>query len=191
MSKANEEFQALLQRVLEGSDEAAHELFRDYAPYLVHVIRKRLHQRLRSQFDSQDFVQDVWASFFATGPRNRVFQSSDDLVAFLTRLARNKVIDAVRNRAQTQKRELSREQSLDDSTRFDKEMLVGDEPTPSQTIGTSEEWQAFFRKQPLVYRRVYVLMRAGRTQAEIAHELGLDPRMVSHVVKLLTPEAIS
>ncbi len=150
-----------MQRVLAGSDEAAQELFDGYAPYLMYAIRRRLSPRIRSTFDSQDFVQDVWASFFAEPAEKRVFETPDELVAFLTALARNKVIDATRQRTQTQKRDVNREESLDDSRKFNKELIVGNDPSPSQVLMSQEDWRAFLRKQPPVYRRALILLRAA------------------------------
>ncbi len=190
MSKLDDDFQALMQRVLAGSDEAARELFDGYAPYLVHAIRSRLSARIRSKFDSQDFAQDVWASFFAESVEKRVFDTPDALVAFLTSLARNKVIDAVRQRTQTQKHDVKREQSID-SQRFDKDQLAADQVTPSQIVMGHEEWRAFLGKQPPVYRRMFILLRAGKTPIEIAKELGVHARTVRRVVSRFAPEAIS
>jgi RNA polymerase sigma factor (sigma-70 family) len=190
MSKLDEDFQALMQRVLAGSDEAARELFDGYAPYLLRAIRRRLSGRIRSKFDTQDFAQDVWASFFAESPQKRVFDTPEHLVAFLTRLAQNKVIDAVRQRAQAQKRDVSREQSID-SQRFDKEQLAANQATPSQIVMSKEEWRAFLGKQPPVHRRIFILLRTGKTPVEIAAELGVHPRTVRRIVDRLGPERIS
>jgi RNA polymerase sigma factor (sigma-70 family) len=191
MAKPNEDFQALMQRVLAGSDEAAQELFDRYAPYLLRAIRRRLNSRIRAKFDSQDFAQEVWASFFAESPNKRVFDSPSSLVAFLTILARNKVVEAVRQRTQTLKRDVAREQSLDDSRSFDKGRIVGNEPTPSQVVMSQEEWGAFLGKQPPVYRRVLILLRAGSSPVEIAKELGVHRRTVLRIAGRFAPEAIS
>ena len=53
----------LMRSVREGSEDAARMLFDRYAPHIRRVVRRKLHQKLRPQFDSVDFVQDVWASF--------------------------------------------------------------------------------------------------------------------------------
>src|SRR5581483_2343423 len=62
-------FAELMDEVRLGSHEAAEELWRRYGPYVVHVVRRSLHHRLRARFDSQDFAQAAWASFFAELPR--------------------------------------------------------------------------------------------------------------------------
>lgn len=185
--RTTEEFHTLMQQVLTGSEEAAQELFRDYEPYLLKVIRRRLDKRMRSKFDSLDFAQDVWASFFAELPEKRSFASPEELVAFLTTLARNKVVDAVRRRVQTNKHDIDREQSLDDSRRFDKEKLPADQQTPSQIMMSQEEWPAFLSKLPLVYRQIFIMLREGITQEAIARELGLHPRTVNRIVMRNAP----
>jgi hypothetical protein len=50
------EIAALMERIQEGSQDAVRELLDQYGSHLVRVIRRRLSQRLRSQFDSADFV---------------------------------------------------------------------------------------------------------------------------------------
>src|ERR1019366_3750089 len=121
MLKTGDEFHALMQRVLAGSDEATQELFRHYEPFLLQAIRRRLAKRIRSKFDSLDFVQDVWASFFAERTEERTFANPDQLLAFLTKLAQNKVIDVARQRLRTTKHDVHRERSIDHSKAFDKQ----------------------------------------------------------------------
>jgi RNA polymerase sigma factor (sigma-70 family) len=191
MLNSEQAFQALMQQVIGGSDEAARQLFRDFEPALLRAIRGRLSNRIRSKFDSRDFAQDVWASFFAELPEKRAFKSTDELVLFLTRVAKNKVIDALRQRLKTQKYAQGREQSLDDSTRFDKDALAGVQPTPSQIMMTQEEWGEFLRRQPLVYRRIFILLRAGKTQEAIAGELGISRKTVHRVICAADPRRAS
>lgn len=187
MQRSDEEFNALMQKVLAGSEEAAQELFRDYEPYLLHAIRRKLNKKIRPKFDSIDFAQDVWASFFAHAQDDRVFETPEDLVAFLTRLAQNKVIDVTRQQLKAKKRNVNREQSMDDSTRFNKESIQGNQPTPSQIVSSQEEWREFLRKQPLVYRRIFILLREGKSATEIAEELNIHPRTVHRVAERFVP----
>src|SRR5262249_33295641 len=153
-------------------------LFHDYGPLLLRAIRKRLTKRIRSKFDSTDFAQDVWASFYARERDNCRFQSPEDLLAFLTKVAHNKVAEKTRQPLKLQKYNVTREQSMDDSTKFDRERLIGNQPTPSYIAMSQEEWNEFLRKQPLVYRRIFILLREGKTRAEIAEEIGISVRTV-------------
>jgi len=190
MAKTSQEFQALMERVLSGSEEAAEELFREYEPYLLHAIRRHLSKSIRSKFDSLDFAQDVWASFYTRFPGKVSFHSAEELFSYLTTLARNMVIDAYRRR-NAQRRDGGREQSLDDSTRFDKHGLHGNQQTPSQILMTDEEWTVFLRKQPPVYRCVFLLLREGKTHEEIAGKLNISIKTVARIIDSRLPGGMS
>ena len=186
MPKTEAEFNELMRDVLAGSEAAAQQLFRDYEPHLLRAIRRRLNKKMRPKFDSVDFAQDVWASFFAEDPEKRVFDSAEDLIRFLIRLASNKVADAARKQFKTQKCNIEREQSIEDPS-VQKHNLMGAQPTPSQIVMSEEEWGVFLRRQPLVYRRILVLLREGRTPDSIADELKIHARTVYRVAERLAP----
>ena len=76
------------------------------------MVRRQLPRLLRSRFDSLDFLQSVWGSFFRrmrTAPTE--FEDSRHLVAFLARAAKNKVIDEYR-RSASRKHDMHREEPL-------------------------------------------------------------------------------
>src|SRR5581483_7584940 len=102
----------LMQRVQAGSGEAAEELLQTYGPHVIRTVRRRLDRRLRKRFDSTDFVQDVWASFFKTCRAATAFEQPEQLAGYLTRMARNKVVEEFRASIQGGKRNVNREQSL-------------------------------------------------------------------------------
>src|SRR4051794_29206209 len=58
----------LRERVRAGDEGAVRELVAVFGPSLLHAARARLPQKLRAKYDSQDIVQDVWASFFGGLP---------------------------------------------------------------------------------------------------------------------------
>src|SRR5262245_41197954 len=55
---------ALLERIRAGDEVAARELLARYEAQVRLVVRRQLPKLLRSRFDSLDFLQSVWASFF-------------------------------------------------------------------------------------------------------------------------------
>jgi DNA-directed RNA polymerase specialized sigma24 family protein len=57
-------FQETMRRAIDGSQEDIQRLINEYGDCIQRVVRRRLDTRLRSKFDSLDFVQMVWASFF-------------------------------------------------------------------------------------------------------------------------------
>src|SRR5687768_16029897 len=86
-------FDELLGRVQQGQDGAAEEFVARYGPHVLRAVRRGLHRRLRSKFDSEDFVQAVWASFFGDLCRSEKNVQLDDVIAYLKAMARNKIID--------------------------------------------------------------------------------------------------
>src|SRR5438552_17620213 len=96
MAEEQASFADLMRRIQEGSEEAARQLVQQYGPHIFLVVRRRLPEKLRPRFDSADFVQSVWASFFANRAELGRFQNAENLIAFLVVLAQNKVIDETR-----------------------------------------------------------------------------------------------
>jgi RNA polymerase sigma-70 factor (ECF subfamily) len=188
MPQEDDQFHELMRKAMAGSDAAARELFAKYELVLLQAIRRKLNKKVRSKFDSQDFAQDVWASFFTEPAEKRVFEKPENLLAFLTALAKNKVAEAMRQRLTIQKYDVRRERSLDDSRIMLKEQLVARQPTASYVAMTKEEWNTFLSKQPLVYRRIFILLRDGHTHEQIATELGINVRTIGRVVAKATNE---
>jgi DNA-directed RNA polymerase specialized sigma24 family protein len=93
---ADTRFEALIRRCRSGSAAAIRELLDAYGPYVLRVVRRRLSPQLRRVFDSQDFFQDVWHSFFQRFPHRLNFSSPKALQVFLGKMANNKVVDACR-----------------------------------------------------------------------------------------------
>src|SRR3954447_13443640 len=104
--------QDILVRIQQGDEHAAQELLACYEAEVRLVVRRQLPRLLRSRFDSLDFLQSVWGSFFhriRTGPND--LREEQNLITFLAWAARNKVIDEYR-RAATRKQDVRREEPL-------------------------------------------------------------------------------
>lgn len=187
MSGNDDEFRLLMEQVLAGDANAASVLQQRYGPAIHQAVRTKLNRQLRSKFDSLDFVQDVWLSFFANPPAEDRFLRAENLVAYLAQVARNKVVDVFRQQ-RTKKWDVRREHfSLNDSTDGSLTLLPAPQPTPSETVSRGEEWQRLLESQPPVYRRVLILLREGKKPPEIAAELDLHVRTVRRVIaKVLT-----
>jgi RNA polymerase sigma factor (sigma-70 family) len=184
----DEEFRALSARLAAGDPDAPRELVDQYGTYLLRVIRSRLHRKLRPKFDSLDFAQDVWASFFAGVPGRFTFETPGHLLAFLEVVARNKVAEAVRDRMMRQKYNVNcEERSLDDSRAAPSAEPVARSPTPSTVAMSHEEWDRLLARQPLVYQHILLSRREGKTIEQIAGDLGLSERQVRRVVTQFLP----
>ncbi len=118
MTGREAEFDRLLEEVRNGSQEAAQQFVEEFGPAILRVIRRRLERRMRSAYDSCDFVQDVFASFFRAPPSQDTFLTLDALRKYLETMAQRKVADATRKRLIHQAANLNRENSLDGSAQL-------------------------------------------------------------------------
>jgi RNA polymerase sigma factor (sigma-70 family) len=176
-------FYQLLQGIQDGSEEAARQFLARYGKYIRHVVRRHMMQKLRARFDSEDFLQDVCASFFSHPPGPEDFADPAALLAFLGKIARNKVTDAARQ-GLAQRQDMNRVNSLDGSAEFAAENLPSGDPTPSEVVRTEETWQALAGPHAHQRKLLYML-RNGYTQEEIARVLGLSVRHVKRLVQQL------
>lgn len=181
-----QDFSLLWGRVQSGCPQAAQELYDRYSPHIRRVVRRQLHQRMRAQFDSADFLQSVWASFFKGVPERYHFDGPDALVGFLCRVASNKVTETFRQRMQAEKYNLNRERSLE---QLAEERLVHPTsrlPSPSQVASANERWERMMAGQPERHRTILEMLRQGHTHQEIADNLGLHPKVVQRFLRKLS-----
>jgi RNA polymerase sigma-70 factor (ECF subfamily) len=188
MDAREDEFRVLMEQARAGSQDAMCELVERYAPHIVRAVRRKLSNAIRAKFDSVDFVQAVWASFFAT-PRGFVgFDRPEELMGYLVTLAHNKVVDEIRRRMKTEKYNVNRERSLDDSDLHVGRSLAGLEPSPSEVAVADELWKRLLKGLPEHYRRILELRREGNTQQQIADELGLNEKTVRRAIQRIYDE---
>lgn len=188
MSESSAHFSDLMQQVRQGSDTAARELLIRYGDHILRAVRRRLHQRMRSKFDSQDFVQAVWASFFADLPHASRLACPRDLIAFLARTAANKVVGEHRRRMTGLKRNINREISIENCSASSDFPLASAEPTASQVAIANEQWGRLVADQPDHYRRVLELRVSGATIEQISEEMNLHERTVRRILQKLSQQ---
>jgi RNA polymerase sigma factor (sigma-70 family) len=187
---AQTEFGPLLERVRKGDEEAARQLIENYGPHILRVVRRRLNRKLRSKFDSIDFVQAVWASFFARREEIARFQQPEEIVAFLGAVATNKVIDEVRMRLQHRRRRVEEEELLEPGTPRHDAALAADQPTPSEAVALKELWEYLLEDQPSHFRRILHMRRSGLPYEEIARRTGTPERTVRRIIEKLVSKRI-
>lgn len=183
--KDKDDFAELMERVRTMSDGAAKELVERYGEHILRVIRWRMHRRLRPKFDSQDFMQSVWASFFALPLGRYDFGQPEELAHFLAGLASNKVVEAVRKRLRTVKYSVDREEvSLNDSQAAP--MLPefpSRGPTPDEIAIAKEEWQKVVQDRPSHHQSILNAATSGKTLRELAAEIGVTERTIRRVLR--------
>jgi RNA polymerase sigma factor (sigma-70 family) len=171
----------LLTRIQNGDEEAARELLTTYEAKVRLVVRRQLPRLLRSRFDSLDFLQSVWGSFFRrvrTGPND--LEEEKNLIAFLAWAARNKVIDEYR-RAASLSQDIHREEPLTPrGSGGENPLMSGD--TPSQLVQAREMYERLRDMLPEERRVILELKAAGHTSKEIGDRLGLSERTVQRVL---------
>lgn len=178
-------FRDLMEQVKCGSDRAVERLLELYGDHIYRAVRRRLNRALRSKFDSQDFVQAVWTSFFAHRDDIMRFKTHEELIAFLARVASNKVIDECRHHMRTQKSNVNRERSLSrEGDRAD--FLPASDPTPSEVAIANEQFARITEGQPSHYRMIVELRTRGETYEQIAARLGVNEKTVRRVLKKLS-----
>lgn len=176
-----DEFGALMDRARKGDGDASRVLYTRYSAFVRAAVRRQLHPRLRPQYDSLDFVQDVWKSFLATPPNRLRFDSPQALVGFLTTVARNKVVEEFRRRFATEKNDITREQPLGPAEEF----VPARQPSPSQWAVAGERWEHIVRQFPDGYRAILERLRAGYTPQEIAGQAGVSLSTLNRIVRRL------
>jgi RNA polymerase sigma-70 factor (ECF subfamily) len=172
-----QEFEALMQRIRAGEPEAARELFELYGKQIQIVVRRRMSRFLRSQYDSVDFSQDAWASFFHIPPERITFRTPDELVTFLCCLAQNKLNDAYRWR-RTKKRSCQKFESLEARG----EELAGQHAAPSQFAIAEEQWVRLIQGKSPRVRRALEMVREGCELQEISQTLGVHPKKIQRLL---------
>jgi RNA polymerase sigma factor (sigma-70 family) len=179
-----------LARIQAGDEVAARELLSRYEAEVRLVVRRQLPRLLRSRFDSLDFLQSVWGSFFRrvrSGPGPAEFEDSRHLVAFLARAAKNKVIDEYR-RAASRKQDMHREEPLwSDGARARE--VAADIDTPSELAQAREAFGRLRDLLPAERQAILDLKAEGLSSRDIGERLGISERTVQRVLEDLRKRA--
>jgi RNA polymerase sigma factor (sigma-70 family) len=180
--RGESELTEFLRRIQAGDEGAARELLSRFEAEVRLVVRRQLPRLLRSRFDSLDFLQSVWGSFFRrmrTAPTE--FEDSRHLVAFLARAAKNKVIDEYR-RAASRKQDMHREEPL-----WGDGLRPRDVPDPTDSpseVAQAHEVLGRLRELMPADRRSILEMKAeGLSSKDIGERLGSSERTVQRVLE--------
>jgi RNA polymerase sigma factor (sigma-70 family) len=137
---------------------------------------------LRPKFDSEDFVQAVWASFFADFGHLGARCQIRDIAADLAAIAKHKTIDEVRRRLHTRKRVIYREVAWHRCGEARLAAVHKRLPEPMEAAEAKEAWSRLARGRSERSVQIFEMRRGGASHVEIAQHLGVNERTVRRVL---------
>lgn len=182
------EFTGLLMRVRAGDEQAARQLLEAFEGELRLMVRVRLPNALRNQYDSMDFVQAAWASVLVgPGACDAHFEGPRQFLRYLSGVVQNKVWEEYRRRTRTKKYELAREERLYVRKGDHEEVreVVAPGPTPSQELQARDRLGQLLAGRSPAEIEVLELRRQGLTFQEIADRTGWHERTVRRLIDAL------
>lgn len=166
---ADQGFAATIERIRCGDSEAAEQLLREYEPLVRRQVRMRLSDtRLSRLYDSMDYSQSVFASFFLRAVDGQFeIHEPQDLLRLLVTMTRNKIADSARKQL-SDKRDGGR--SDVDSQVF--QAVPSDEESPSQLVSFRELMEQAQQRMNPDECAIAALRRDGLSWDEVAERLG-------------------
>jgi len=181
----DEDFTGLMARAKAGDPAAIRDFLSRFEPEVRMMVRARLPKKLRTQFDSLDFVQAVWQSFFVEPALDAPnFDKVEHLRGFLAGVVRNKVFEQHRRLTKTEKYDVSREERLY-VRRGDRDVpreVVSPDPSPSQEAQETDCMTQLTAGRSQREVDVISLRRLGLTFDEIAIRTGVNERTVRRII---------
>jgi RNA polymerase sigma-70 factor (ECF subfamily) len=175
------EFEILLAQVRDGSEKATTELVERYGRQLLLFVRRKMRRgKLRSKFDSVDFVQSIWAAFFAVSGRMDDFNTADSLVRYLSGMAKNRLANEFRKRFELLKYNIKLEVDMDEPRST---ALPADVPSASQVAIAREVLDRILEGRTELQQQVIKLRLSGHRYVEIASMLRIDEGSARRIVR--------
>jgi len=182
----DDDFADLMARAKAGDPAAIREFLLRFEPEVRMMVRARLPKRLRTQFDSLDFVQAVWQSFFSDLPNDTPdFVKVEHVHGFLAGVVRNKVYEQDRKLTRTAKYNVSREERLY-IRRGDRDVpreVISPDPSPSQAAQASDRLAQLTNGRGPREVKMITLRREGLTYDEIAARMGVNEKTVRRIIE--------
>jgi RNA polymerase sigma factor (sigma-70 family) len=170
-----------MERVRRGDPEAVRTLVEEYGADVARFVRRYQTRKLRSKFDLEDFVQDVWKAFFRKVPALE-FDHPHALRGFLFRLAHNQVVATNLHFLRTRKSDVRREVSLEGLLR-EGQCMESPEPPPWKRVECQDEIDGLLKKWP--HRLGHGLVRRlgeGYSQKDAARDLNVSEKTVGRLI---------
>lgn len=167
----------LLERLRAGDPTATEEIFRACEAYLRRVIRRQMVPAMRAKLDSVDVVQSVWVQVLREFQQaSEHIRDGEHLLAYLTRAARNRLVDRIRQHRAALEVEVrlpGSDQACDPPAT---------DPRPSQLAQAAETWYQIQTLCSPAHAAVVDLRRQGLTVDEIAVQTEMHPSSVRRIL---------
>jgi RNA polymerase sigma factor (sigma-70 family) len=181
-----EDLSGLLARAEAGDEDAVRSL-QGLEHELRMMVRVRLPRELRSQFDSMDFVQDVWQSLLRKLRQDPAwFDDVQNLRRYLVGTAKNKIFEE--HRRQT-RYILGKEEFY--VRRGDREVprdVPSSAPSPAERVQVQDQIAHLFQGRDPVAVQILNLRQEGLTFEQIGERLHLHERTVRRIVETIRRE---
>jgi RNA polymerase sigma-70 factor, ECF subfamily len=188
MSDTPTDPQTLIEQARRGDAAALGRLLDTYRVALKRIAERQLFARLAVRMDASDVVQQTFLEAHR-GFGQFEGQSVPELLAWLQRILHHNLLGLIRDHATLQKRDVRREQSLDDSRAAPagRDLLPGHGSTPSQKVMRYEEEDRLLQAiatLPEDQREAVHLRHLQRLSlTEIAQRLNKTPVAVASLIK--------
>jgi RNA polymerase sigma factor (sigma-70 family) len=173
----NDLLDAVLVRLNSGDQRAVEDMFIAFEPYMRMAIHRRIAGSLRAKLDSADIVQSVWADLVDGLRESRwSFENVEQFRAFLLKMARNRLIDRLRDHRH----------SLDHETKLPTErveaLAANRIPRVSESFYAEELWQQLVEACPAAHYELLAMKHQGASIAEIADRTQLHAGSVRRIL---------
>lgn len=181
----NSQSQILLQRWMDGDDDAATEIFDLFACRLVALARTRMDQSLQSRLDPSDVVQSAYGSFFRRAAAGDFeIEEDGDLWQLLATITVNKLRKKFRFHT-AQKRSVHQEAGPQErSVQWEAIQSAATEPTPHDALALIESVDDLLGALDETQRQIVEMRLKGWRVADIAVRSERTERTVRRVVNL-------
>lgn len=165
-------FNAFIDRIRAGDEQAAGELVRIYEPHIRREVRLQIRdRRLYRLFESRDVCQSVLGSFFVrTALGEYDLETPENLIKLLVVMTRNKVATAAQ-RQHRQRRDNRRNAGPEEL-----EFVIARGPSPSELLSGQELLERFRAGFTEEERVIAGLRKDGLSWDQITAQLGGTPQ---------------
>ncbi|HEV3255965.1 MAG TPA: sigma-70 family RNA polymerase sigma factor [Gemmataceae bacterium] len=175
-----ERLEILLEKFCDGDSSAIEQVVRVYELHLRAVVRRRISDRLRAKFDSEDVVQSVWVHVLrrlrTAGLR---LANAAHLEAMLRTEARHRLTDRLRRYQSA----LDREQPFLESNAA--VAPASSQARPSETVQADQLWEKMLALCPSRHHDLLRLRREGMSLGRIAARTGMHEGSIRRILRRL------